>query len=119
MAAATDRLMKDYSRLPKCMHKNLMVCKACTPSKLTGMTLDTIDGAFHVYCFDTGIMTLEVFCALILSVVPAYYLKINVCKIWQTQDTPMQAEASLKHVMSKEDSVLLQGDGGEPWLICF
>ena len=43
-----------------CLHKNVMVCKHCTPRDLRNVTLHERRGAFQIWCFDNGVIVNEV-----------------------------------------------------------
>ena len=58
LLAATDNRFNTYKNDPQCKGvSSLMVCKSCTASNLVNAKLNTKDGGFQIFCFDSGDIT--------------------------------------------------------------
>lgn len=59
LAQSNDRF-NFYKKADDCENKSIMVCKSCTAANLQGTSLQTQDGGFNVWCFDSGDITNDV-----------------------------------------------------------
>ena len=117
----------------QCQHKNVMICKTCLATGLRGITLHKVDGGYHVYCFSSGMMTLQVSskavvtlshctCACqarmrdqrrFLSASQALLEGFQMC----CHETPKCSTLQTHFGKLASSAVHFQGDGGEPWLL--
>ena len=54
MSQTPELLLREFFRKEKCLSKNIVVCRNCTPGPLTGLTYHTWRGDFEAWCFDYG-----------------------------------------------------------------
>lgn len=58
LLAQSDDRYNFYKNSDTCKAKSsLMVCKSCTATNLSGVSLSTRDGGFSIWCFDSGDIT--------------------------------------------------------------
>ena len=72
LLAQSDSRFNFYKTQDTCKDKSsIMVCKSCTATNLSGVSLSTTDGGFSIYCFDSGDITNNVSqptCSMLLRV---------------------------------------------------